>query len=88
LSYLEISRIVTLVASVAITIGLYHQALKIWQTKSAKDFTWTIIFALIFNEFAWLNYGFALSEWPIILIGFANVPAVIIAGVGYVRYRE
>lgn len=88
MSYLEISRIITLVASVAITLGLYHQAFKIWQTMSAKDFTWTIIIALLLNELAWLNYGFALLEWPIIVIAFANVPAVIIASIGYFRYRK
>jgi len=87
MNYLEISRIVALIASVFITIGLYHQAFKIWKTKSAKDFTWTIIIALLLNELAWLNYGFALVEWPIIVIAFANVPAVIIASIGYFKYK-
>ena len=88
MNYLEISRIVALIASVFITIGLYHQAFKIWKTKSAKDFTWTIIIALLLNELAWLNYGFALVEWPIIVIAFANVPAAIIASIGYLKYRS
>lgn len=88
MSYLEMSRIVTLLASISITIGLYDQALKIWRTKSAKDFTTTIVVALLFNEIAWLNYGFALMEWPIITLGILNVPAAIITGVGFVKYKE
>jgi len=85
--YLDISRIGVLVASVAITAGLYHQALKIWRTRSARDFTITLVVALLFNEVAWLNYGVALREWPIIVVSFANVPAVVIASIGYARYR-
>lgn len=85
--YLEISRIITVFASVLITVGLYTQAIKIWRTRSAKDFTFIIVFALIFNEAAWLNYGLALWEWPIILIGAANLPAAIAAGIGYFKYR-
>ena len=88
MSYLDISRIVTFVASILITFGLYDQACKIWRTESAKDFTVSLVAALLFNEAAWLNYGFALSEWPIITLGFLNIPAVIIAGVGFVRYRR
>jgi len=86
MNYLEISRIITLIASILITFGLYDQALKIFRTKSASDFTWTIIFALFFNEFAWINYGFSLSEWPIIVVGAANVPAIIIIIIGYKKY--
>jgi len=87
MSYLELSRLATLAASVIITVGLYDQALKIWRTKSAKDFTLTLVLALAINEAAWLNYGFALQEWPIIVIGFLNTPAVICATVGYMKYR-
>ncbi len=88
INYLEISRIITLIASVFITIGLYHQAIRMFKIKSAKDFTWTIIFALFFNELAWLNYGYALTEWPIIFVGAVNIPAIIIIVIGYYKYRN
>ncbi len=87
MNYLEISRIITFIASILITIGLYDQAFKIWRTKSAKDFTITLVAALLFNEIAWLNYGFALFEWPIITLGILNIPAVIIASLGFLKYR-
>jgi len=87
MSYLEISRIITILASVIITFGLYDQALKIFRTKSAKDFTWSIIFALLLNELAWINYGFSLAEWPIILVGVVNIPAIIIIVFGYYKFN-
>jgi len=88
LSYLEISRVITLIASVFITFGLYDQAIKIWRTRSAKDFTVSIIIALGFNEIAWLNYGVSLGEWPIIIIGCLNIPVAIIASIGFIKYRK
>lgn len=78
----------TLVASVAITIGLYDQAFKIWRTKSARDLTATLVAAVVVNELAWLNYGMALSEWPIMVISAANLPAVLIAAAGFTKYHK
>lgn len=88
MDYLNISRLVTVLASIVITFGLYHQALKIFQTKSAKDFTWSIIAALFINELAWINYGISLKEWPIILVGGVNVPGIIIIVVGYFKFKH
>lgn len=88
MNYLETSRIITLIASIFITFGLYDQSLKIYKTKSAKDFTWTIIFALLLNEVAWVNYGFSLSEWPIIFVGLVNIPAIVIIIIGYYKYNN
>lgn len=86
MGYLEVSRIITLAASVFITVGLYDQAIKIFRTKSAKDFTWSIIVALVINELAWTNYGLSLSEWPIVVVGLVNIPALIIVLIGYIKY--
>lgn len=86
--YLDISRIVVSVSNILIVIGLYDQAFKIWRTKSAKDFTLTLILALVINEAAWLNYGCAITEWPIILVSVLNFPAIILATAGYLKYRR
>ena len=88
MEYINISRIVTLVASIVITVGLYDQAVKIWRTKSAKDFSGIIILAIVFNEMAWLNYGIALREWPIILLAIMNVPAAFVAAIGFIKYHK
>lgn len=85
---LESSRLFTVVASALITFGLYHQMLKIWKTKSAKDIALSIVLALLCNEIAWLNYGIHLREWPIIGVSCANIPAVILLTMGYLRYRR
>lgn len=88
MNWLEISRIITVIASVSITIGIYAQAIKIFKTKSASDFTPILLFATIFNELAWLNYGLSLHEWPIILVTSCNVPGVIGMIWGYVKYKN
>jgi MtN3 and saliva related transmembrane protein len=88
MNYLEISRILTVVGGIAITVGLYAQSIKIFKTKSAKDFSWIILFALMINELVWLNYGFALSEWPIILLSGANIPGVVLTVIGFLLYRH
>ena len=75
-------------ASVFITLGLYDQSLKVWRTRSAKDFTTSIVIALIVNEVAWLNYGVSLREWPVIAVSLFNIPAAAIAAIGYFRFRE
>jgi MtN3 and saliva related transmembrane protein len=87
MSYLEFSRILTLVGSLTITIGVYSQAYKIWQTKSAKDFTPYLIIGIVFTEFVWLNYGIVIREWPIITLETLNIPGVILAAIFYIKYR-
>jgi len=86
MEYLEISRIITLLASVFIVLGLYDQAVKVSRTKSARDFTWTILVAILFNELAWINYGISLKEWPIIIVGIANLPAIFVIISIYRKY--
>ncbi len=85
-NYIEISRILTLIGSVGVVFGLYHQVFKIYKTKSAKDISVLMITALILSESVWLNYGIALSEWPIILLGCLNFPGLILLAIGYGKY--
>ena len=88
LTYHSVSQVAVVGASILITFGLYDQSLKIWRTKSARDFTTSIILAILINEVAWLNYGLSIKEWPLILIPLLNIPAVLIATVGYFRFRK
>jgi len=88
MSTLEASRWATFVASLFITGGLYHQVVKIWRTKSARDFTWTLVVAVLVNEVVWLNYGWQLHEWPVIAVPALNIPAAVLAVIGYWRYRK
>ena len=88
MSWLAISRALAAGASLFITVGLWSQALKVWRTRSAKDFTSVIIMSLLFSELAWLNYGITLNEWPIILIGSLCLPADILLVIGYIKYHR
>jgi len=88
MSWLEFSRIITVIASFAITAGLYRQGFMIWKSRSAKDFSMLLIVAVVFNELAWLNYGIALVEWPITLVALLNIPAVAMATAGYFKFRN
>jgi MtN3 and saliva related transmembrane protein len=85
--YFEISRVVTMIASMTMTLGLYAQCLKLFRTKSAKDFTLSLVASLVFTEIVWLNYGLVLAEWPIILSSVLNLFPVTLILVGYSRYR-
>lgn len=84
--YLEFARIATVVGSVGLIFGLYHQAYKIFTTKSAKDLSVLMLIALVINETVWLNYGISLKEWPIILIDCCNFPGLILLIIGYAKY--
>ena len=88
MTYLEFSRILTFAGSMLITVGLYEQAWKIWRTRSAKDFTLSLIASLLLTEFVWLNYGVVIHEWPIYAVSIVNIPAALLATWGYVRFRK
>jgi len=88
MTYLEFSRILTFVGSISLTIGAYSQAYKIWRTKSVKDFTPVLIFALVLVELVWLNYGIVLKEWPIIALEAINIPGIFATAILYIKYRK
>ena len=86
-TYCEISRFVTMLASLTMTCGLYVQCWKVFRTRSAKDFSLTLVGSLIFTEVVWFNYGMVLREWPIILSSVLNISPVVAIMYGYLRYR-
>lgn len=86
--YLDFSRTLAFITSMTLTLGMYIQVIKIFRTKSAQDFTLILILALLMDELAWLNYGIAIKEWPVFLLGFLSLPAAILALVGYLKYRK
>jgi len=86
MNYLEASRILTVVASMGMTVGLYHQVYKIYKTKSAKDFSPIIVIVMILSEIIWLNYGLAIREWPIEIVSAINLPGMFALGFGFLKY--
>ncbi|MEK7183990.1 MAG: SemiSWEET family transporter [Patescibacteria group bacterium] len=88
MTWLELSRWLTVFGSGIITLGLYDQARKVLISRSVDDLSTVLVISLIINESVWLNYGASLGEWPIMLISGANIPAVLMIMVGYFKYRE
>lgn len=87
MNWLELSRVLTVVGSGIITVGLYAQAHKAFVNKSVDDFSMVLVLSLIINELVWFNYGVALREWPIILISGLNIPAVSMIMFCFFSYR-
>jgi uncharacterized protein with PQ loop repeat len=86
-SYCDLSRVLTFLAHLLITGGLYAQCHRTFRTRSSKDFNALLVAALLLGQTMSLNYGLAIREWPIITLSGLNlVPATLIA-VGYWRYR-
>lgn len=86
-AYLEISRTSVLLVSIFTVVGIYTQAIRLWHRRSADDFSAMLVVTLLANELIWLNYGFAIQEWPIIVVGMFNVPPTIVIFVCYFRFR-
>lgn len=86
--WIEASRVLTVLGSASITIGLYVQALKAVRTKSMDDFSPVLVISLVVNEVVWLNYGVALGEWPIVLLSGFNIPPVLILTGAYIIHRS
>jgi len=88
LPYDEVARIAALASSAIVTVGSYDQVWRIWRTKSVGDISPSLVFLSGVNEVTWLNYGIAIHEWPMILVGVVNAPACVLAIWGYLKFRE
>ena len=73
-------------AGIAITAGLYFQAFRILKTREATNISLVLIVALVYHEAAWLVYGLQISEWPIIALTVATIPAVLMLVIGYIKF--
>ena len=88
MTYQEFSQYAVFFGSLGMVIGLWAQAIKIFQTKSAKDFSWVIVFFLALSESVWLNFGIAWRQWPVIGVSITTIPAVAVITVGFIKYRH
>lgn len=59
--------ILGLVAGACTTIAFLPQVVKTWQTKSAKDVSYSMLITFSVGVFLWLVYGICLHALPIIL---------------------
>ncbi len=59
-----------------------------FSTRSTDDFSMLMILSLLICQLSWINYGYALSEWPILMLSLIELPAGIMAMVGYLKFRN
>jgi len=55
--------------------------------KSSDDFSFLMILSLVVCQVSWINYGAFLDEWPILSISLLELPAGIMALIGYFKFR-
>ena len=88
MSYLDFSRYIVTASSILLIIGLYHQVYKMFKTKSTDDFSTIMIISLICCQVTWINYGYVLDEWPILILSSIELPAGILAIYGHLKFRS
>ena len=66
------------IAALLTTVAFLPQALKVWQTRSAKDVSLGMYLLFTLGVALWLIYGVLLNSWPIIV---SNLVTLVLAGV-------
>ena len=66
--------IIGYIAAFCTTFSFLPQIVKAVKTKELDDFSYIYLFVLCFGVFLWLVYGFAISNWVIVV---ANVPMLV-----------
>ena len=88
MSYIDFSRYIVTASSVLLILGLYHQVYKMFKTKSTDDFSSLMIVSLICCQVTWVNYGYVLNEWPILILSSIELPAGFLAMYGHLKFRS
>ncbi len=88
IGYEEAARLIAVASSVVVTWGTYAQVWQMWKTRSVRDISSSLIWLSSVNEVTWLNYGFAIHEWPLMLVGLANLPACVLAIWAELKFRS
>ncbi len=67
---MQLHTIVGILAGTLTTISFLPQAIKVWQTKSAKDLSLVMYVFFSIGVFLWMIYGILLQEIPIVIPNF------------------
>ena len=65
--------IIGLMAGFCTTVAFLPQAIKTWQTKSAKDLSLGMYSIFCLGIILWLVYGLLVNDLPVILANFASL---------------
>jgi MtN3 and saliva related transmembrane protein len=74
----SIATTIGFIAALLTTVAFLPQALKVWQTRSAKDVSLGMYLLFTLGVGLWLIYGVLLNSWPIIV---SNLVTLVLAGV-------
>jgi MtN3 and saliva related transmembrane protein len=74
------------VAGLLTTIAFLPQVLRIWNTKSAHDISWTMFIVFTAGVVLWLIYGIVLHTWPLIIANVATLALALVIIVLKWRY--
>jgi len=64
---MDIITYIGFVAGACTTVAFIPQALKTWQSKSAKDISLGMYLILCTGMVLWLTYGILITDYPIII---------------------
>lgn len=84
----------TFLASLATITGIFlglgslPQAIKIFQTKSARDIAPISYVIVVFGSFIWILYGLELKSLPIVIPNILGVILGVVILVGWFRYGK
>ncbi|BAU05327.1 hypothetical protein NIES592_16470 [Fischerella major NIES-592] len=84
---MELLTILGLAAATLTTSAFLPQMLKTWQSKSAKDVSYTMLITFIIGIFLWLIYGIFRQDLAIILANFITLIFNLIILWLKIRYR-
>lgn len=88
MDYGEMAAVIAVTSSAVVTWGTYAQVWQMWKTRSVRGIASSLIWLSAINELTWLNYGFAVHEWPLMIIGLANLPACVLAVWAELKFRR
>lgn len=76
------------VTGVFLGLGSLPQAIKIFQTKSARDIALTSYVIMVFGSSVWILYGLELRSLPVVIPNILGVILGTVILVGWMRYGK
>ena len=84
---LDYANLLGLSAGTLTTAAFVPQALKIWQSKSAADVSYSMFFIFSTGVFLWLLYGIAIGAAPVIITNVITLALAILIIILKTKYR-
>jgi MtN3 and saliva related transmembrane protein len=76
------------ITGVFLGLGSLPQAIKIFQTKSAKDIAPASYVIVMFGSIIWILYGLELKNLPIVIPNILGVILATVIFIGWLRYGK